>query len=75
MTPAEFERRLMALDLTFERVFLKTRPRAIHWHNRKPGERGTLEATLEDTNLMITARRNSMGPWVEAAINHLDSPS
>lgn len=72
MVPEDFETKLQALGLTFERLPLKARPNAIHWHIRKSGETGTLEATLENGNLEIQARRNRMGGWIESARKALE---
>lgn len=67
----QFETCLVALGLDFKRIELKTRPSAIHWHIRKPGFPGTLEATYDQGEMHLETRRNRMGAWVQEVIEQL----
>ena len=71
MTPESFERRILELGLICERIPLQTKPKAIHWHIRKAGEKGTVEATFEDGSVAITIRKNRQGTWTEDALAEL----
>lgn len=61
------------LGLEFQRIELKTRPHAIHWHARKVGWAGTLEATLESGIVTFEVRSNRRGEWTDMALSHLNS--
>lgn len=65
------ESALENLGLQVQRIELKTRPCAAHWHARKKGERGTLEATLESGSVTFSVRSNRSGDWTEGALEHL----
>lgn len=70
-SPEAFERRLESLGLSAERIPLKTKPAAIHWHIRKPGMPGTLEATWEDETISLVVRKNRQGDWTAEALRVL----
>lgn len=65
------ESALRGLGLEFQRIELKTRPRAAHWHARKKGMAGTLEATLDSGIVTFSVRSNRTGDWTETALEHL----
>ena len=44
---------------------LKTKPEWRHWHLRKPGCSGTLEATWDGSDLHFTVRSNRAAPWID----------
>lgn len=71
LTPEEFERRLETLGLGAERIPLKTRPGVIHWHIRKVGQPGTLEATWDQGTVSLIVRRNRQGQWTSEAVEAL----
>jgi hypothetical protein len=71
LTDDAFEGKLLELGLTFERIQLKTKPNAIHWHIRKPGEKGTLEATFESGMVSLYVRANRAAGWMDAILDAL----
>lgn len=71
--PDEFESTLDALGLNYERIALKTKPNAVHWHIRKPREKGTLEATFEQGQLYLEVRSNRMAEWIMPVIESIST--
>jgi len=71
---ADFGQRLEAaaeaLGLIFERHDLKSLPRNQHWHMKKPGMRGVLEATwlLDKGEAWLSQHSNRGGDWIAAAV-------
>lgn len=49
-----------------ERLTLKTLPSSVHWHLKRPGEAGVLEATWDPSRgeLWLGAHVNRVRPWV-----------
>lgn len=46
-------------------------PGGVHWHLKKPGEKGTLEATLWNNELFLQVRRNRDGEWIMSALHEI----
>jgi hypothetical protein len=65
MDPLEFEPLLVKLGLEFTRMSLKKYPGAAHWHIRKPGLSGTLEATWwpSEGQFWIEQRTGRTADW------------
>ena len=76
---------LMKVDALIERVCaahglhaamkgrLATYPGSIHWHYKKPKEKGTLELTLlpSERRLWAAIHTNRQAPWIAEALNKL----
>jgi hypothetical protein len=65
MAPEEFEARCLALGLEVERSSLRTRPASVHWHLRRPGHKGVLEATWDpaEERLWLSVHNNRRAEW------------
>lgn len=59
----------MGLQLTMKGQ-LKTLPVNIHWHYKKPKEKGTLEITLllPTNELIVECKKSRWGDWVEEVL-------
>ena len=70
----EFERRCEELGLIARRMSLKKYPGCTHWHLKKAGEKGTLEATWwpEKDRLWLSVHENRRAAWQERAIRFID---
>jgi hypothetical protein len=70
----EFEQALLREGLTFTRMSLKKYKPCCHWHIKKPGEKGTLEATyLLDSHLLwLEIRPGRDAPWQDLVVTRLE---
>jgi len=70
-----FEKALSDLGLTHERLSIKKYRDCIHWHIRKPGHSGTLEATYlaEGQRLWLEVRKNRSAEWQVEMIREIDA--
>ena len=52
---------------------LATYPGSIHWHYKKPKQKGTLELTLlrADRRIWASIHSNRGAPWIEASLSQL----
>jgi len=73
--PASFEQAINDLGLGATRISLKSIPDAVHWHIRKPGVSGTLEATWRfgenGPELWLEVRANRSAPWQKGVLDVL----
>lgn len=62
---SRFEAAVESLGLDHRRLTLKKYPDGIHWHIRKPGSTGTLEATYvpNGRRLWLDTRPGREAPW------------
>lgn len=60
--------RVLGLEVALKTVLTKY-PGGVHWHLKKPDEKGTLEATLWNNDLFLQVRRNRKGEWCEVVMN------
>jgi len=70
----EFEQALLREGLTFTRMSLKKYKPCCHWHIKKPGAKGTLEATylLNSHRLWIESRPGRIAPWQDPVVSRLE---
>ena len=70
----QFETALTTEGLVFEKLSLKKYAPCCHWHIRKPGEKGTLEATylLNSHRLWIESRPGRIAPWQGPVVSRLE---
>ncbi len=68
-----FDLAVIALGLTSKRFPLKGITGSIHWHIKRPGESGTLEATYDPKGqrLWLEVRTNRAATWQPAVIESL----
>ena len=61
------------VGLLIERTTLLTHPGSVHWHLRRPQQKGPLEVTwLPDENrAWFAVHANRQAPWIEDAIAQL----
>jgi hypothetical protein len=73
--PEGFEALLTQLGLGFTRMTLKKYPGATHWHIRKPGLPGTLEATWwpSEAQFWIEQRKGRVADWQMEVISRIVS--
>lgn len=71
---SQFEAALTTEGLVFEKLSLKKYAPCCHWHIRKPGEKGTLEATylLDTHRLWLECRSGRTAPWQEPVATRLE---
>lgn len=62
--------RRLGLEVALKTTLAKY-PGGVHWHLKKPGEKGTLEATLWDNALLLQVRRNRDGEWIVSVIHEI----
>lgn len=67
------ERASSAFGLLIERTTLLTHPGSVHWHLRRPQQKGTLEVTWlpDKSRAWFAVHANRQAPWIEDAIVHL----
>jgi hypothetical protein len=77
-----FEKLIAELGLEYHRTILKSLPSNAHWHIRKKGSKGTLEATwlIEAEEAWVSLRANREAIWAADAaesivIRFRDPPS
>ena len=65
--PATLEQTASWAGLVAERGSLKSYPGSTHWHFRRPGSRGTLEATWfpHTERLWLSYHENRYAPWMD----------
>lgn len=67
---AWFEGVLTELGLEFERVTLKSLPPNVHWHIRKAGSKGVLEATwIRTGEAWLSVHANRQSDWIHQMVN------
>lgn len=69
--PGRFHAAVAAMALTVHNeVSLRSIPGSRHWHVRKPGVAGTLEATWlpAERRFWFSVHDNRAGDWIETAI-------
>ncbi|HEY3781280.1 MAG TPA: hypothetical protein VGL56_09370 [Fimbriimonadaceae bacterium] len=61
------------LGLDLKALTLAKYAGCIHWHLRKPGQKGTLEITWwpEKDKVWVSLRENRMGDWIDEAVEFL----
>ena len=72
--PLRFREAVAACELEIHRsTSLSTLHGSHHWHIRKPGSRGTLEATWlpAEGRFFFSVRDNRNGVWIDAALSQL----
>lgn len=57
--------------MLLSRGTLRKYPGCVHWHFKKVGSTGTLEATLWRGNLWLHVRSNRQGDWTSEAVGSI----
>jgi len=64
-----FETTLSELGLSFERTTLKSLPPNVHWHIRRPGSKGVLEATwIRNGEAWLSVHSNRQAEWIHQMV-------
>jgi len=70
-----FEQAIAEMELDHKRLELKKYADCIHWHIRKPGLSGTLEATylIGERKLWLEIRPARQAPWQDSVLERLEA--
>lgn len=70
LVAAKLESTAGGLGLVATRTSLSKYPGSLHWHFKRPGEKGTLEATWwpKGQRLWLSVHEGRSAPWQDAAV-------